>query len=147
MAGLNAIERSWGGDPWSQLEQMQAEMDRWFRVANDSYAPGTPPVDVWADGDEVVVEAELPGFEPNDVDISVENDVLTLRGKRVAPERSEDTRSFRQERGFGEFVRSFRLPYRVDSGAVDARYTNGVLEIKLPRSEADRPRRIAIQAS
>ena len=147
MAGLNAIERSWGGDPWSQLEQMQAEMDRWFRVANDSYAPGTPPVDVWADGDGVVVEAELPGFEPNDVDISVENDVLTLRGKRVAPERSEDTRSFRQERGFGEFVRSFRLPYRVDSAAVDARYTNGVLEIKLPRAEADRPRRIAIQAS
>jgi HSP20 family protein len=147
MTWLNAIERSWRGEPWRQLGQMQAEMDRWFPLANDSYAPDTPPVDVWVKDDEVVVEAELPGFEANDVDISVENDVLTLRGKRAAPERSEGANFHRQERGFGEFARSFRLQFRVETGAVDARFVNGVLEVKLPRAAADRPRRIAIQAS
>ena len=147
MTWFDAIERSLRGDPWQGLARMQDEMDRLFQVANDSYAPGTPPVDVWVNGDEVVVAAELPGFEANDVDISVDDGVLTLRGKRAAPERGEDARAIRQERGFGEFVRSFRLPFRVDAGAVDARFANGVLEIKLPRAAADRPRRIAVQAS
>jgi HSP20 family protein len=147
MTWFNALERSWRGEPWQGLARMQAEMDRLFQLANDSYAPGTPPVDVWVNGDEVFVAAELPGFEANDVDISVDDDVLTLRGKRVAPDRAEGARPFRQERGFGEFVRSFRLPFRVDAEAVDARFANGVLEIKLPRAEADRPRRIAVQAS
>lgn len=147
MTWLNAIERSWRDDPWHRLGQMQAEMDRWFQLGNDSFAPGTPPVDVWVKDDEVVVEAELPGFEAHDVDISVENDVLTLRGKRAAPEPAEGARHHRQERGFGEFARTFRLPFRVDADAVDARFTNGILEVKLPRAAADRPRRISVQAS
>jgi HSP20 family protein len=147
MAWLNAIERAWREDPWHRLGRMQAEMDRWFQLANDSYAPGIPAVDVWAKDDEVVVEAEIPGFEANDVDISVENDVVRLRGKRVAPERGEGAQVHRQERGFGEFSRSFRLPFRVDAEAVDAHFAHGILTVKLPRAAADRPRRITVQAS
>jgi HSP20 family protein len=147
------IDRAWRRDPWNPLGAVQDQvravdraMDRWFQLANDDHVPSLPVVDVWAKEDEVVVEAELPGVEPEDVDISVEGDVLTLRGKRNRSA-DEEARLYRQERGFGEFSRSFRLPFRVETNAIDARFVNGVLEIKLPRAEADRPRRIAVQAS
>ncbi len=138
-------------DPWQALERMQAEMDRLFHRANDSYAPGYPPVDVWVKEDEVLVEAELPGVDPKQVEISVLDDELTLRGSRSAAEageeKSDGARLLRQERGHGEFSRTFRLPFRVEASAVDARYANGILEIRLPRAEADRPRRIEVRAS
>jgi HSP20 family protein len=153
MNRLNMLERTWRRDPWNPLATVQDQvravdraMNRWFQLANDGQAPALPAVDVWAKEDEVIVEAELPGVEAEDVDISVEGEVLTLRGKRNRPA-DEEARLYRQERGFGEFSRSFRLPFRVETGAVDARFVNGVLEIKLPRAEADRPRRIAVQAS
>ena len=147
MVWLNAIERDWLRDPREQLARMQAEMDRWFPTRNDSYAPGTPPVDVWANEDEVVVEAVLPGVDARDVDISVEEDVLTLRARRDAPELAEGEGVYRRERGFGEVSRRFKLPYRVDPSTVDARFAGGVLEVHLPRAAADRPRRIPVQAS
>lgn len=153
MNRFNMIERAWRRDPWNPLANVQDQvraadraMNRWFQLANDGHASGLPAVDVWAKDDEVIVEAELPGVAAEDVDISVEGDVLTLRGKRNAPT-EEEARPYRQERGYGEFFRSFRLPFRVESNAVDARFTNGVLEVKLPRAEADRPRRISVQAS
>jgi HSP20 family protein len=153
MNRFSLIDRAWDRDPWNPLAGVQDQvravdraMDRWFQLANDGHAPVLPAVDVWAKDDEVLVEAELPGVEAEDVDISVEGDVLTLRGKRNRPAEDE-ARPYRQERGFGEFSRSFRLPFRVEAGAVDARFGNGVLEIKLPRAQADRPRRIAVQAS
>jgi HSP20 family protein len=153
MNRYNMIERAWRRDPWNPLASVQDQvravdraMNRWSQLANDERAPGLPAVDVWAKEDEVIVEAELPGVAAEDVDISVEGDVLTLRGKRNAPAEDE-ARPYRQERGHGEFSRSFRLPFRVEPNAVDARFANGVLEVKLPRAEADRPRRIAVQAS
>lgn len=147
MIRLSSADRDWRRDPWQHLARLQAEMDRWLPLANDSYAPATPPVDVWAGEDEVLVEAALPGVEPDDVDISVEADVLTLRARRKAPEASEGERVYRRERGFGEFSRRFKLPFRVESSAVDARFANGVLEVRLPRAAVDRPRRIAVHAS
>jgi HSP20 family protein len=153
MNRFNMLDRTWRRDPWNPLAAVQDQvravdraMDRWFQLANDAHAPGLPAVDIWAKDDEVIVEAELPGVEAEDVDIAVEGDVLTLRGKRGGSP-DEEARPYRQERGFGEFSRSFRLPFRVEAGSVDARFANGVLEIKLPRAEADRPRRIAVQAS
>ena len=81
MAGLNAIERSWGGDPWSQLERMQAEMDRWVPSRQRFLRAGDAASGRLGQRRRGRRRGGAPGFEPNDVDISVENDVLTLQRK------------------------------------------------------------------
>lgn len=133
--------------PWRDFARMQAEMDRLFQNVNDSYAPGFPAVNVYTKEDEAIVSAELPGVSADKVDISVLDDTVTIKGTRPADELPEGATSHRHERGSGEFSRSIRLPFRVEPSAVDAKFENGVLEVALPRAEADRPRRIAIQSS
>jgi len=93
------------------------------------------------------VTAELPGVDPNNLDISVINETLTLRGSRKPPELKEGETFHRRERLFGEFTRTLQLPFRVDSNAVEAHVKNGVLIVKLPRAEADKPRKVAIKAA
>lgn len=135
---------------WSPLRdfaRMQNEMDRLLQNVNDSYAPGFPAVNVFTSEDSAIVSAELPGVPADKVDISVLDDVLTIKGARAADERPEGTVTHRQERGAGEFARSVRLPFRVEAGSVDAKFENGVLEVTLPRAEADRPRRIAVHSA
>lgn len=133
--------------PWRDFARMQNEMDRLFQSVNDSYAPGFPAVNIFTSDDNVVVAAELPGVPADKVDISVLDDTLTIKGNREADAAPEGATSHRSERGSGEFSRSFRLPFRVEAGSVDAKFENGVLEITLPRAEADRPQRIAVQSS
>jgi len=123
---------------------MQAEMDRLFQSVNDSYAPGFPAVNVYTKDDEAIVAAELPGVSADAIDISVLDDTVTIKGARAADALPEGARVHRHERGSGEFSRTVRLPFRIEPGAVDAKFENGVLEITLPRAEADRPRRIAV---
>ena len=137
--------RSW--DPFREMDRLQRDIDRSFARANDSYAPGFPPVDVWANEEGAVVAAELPGVSADAIEISVEGDELTLRGKRSAPELAGDQSYLRRERGVGEFKRTVKLPYRIDAAAVDAKFSNGVLSVTVPRSGADRPRRIQVQSA
>lgn len=135
---------------WSPLRdfaRMQHEMDRLFQRVNDSYAPGFPSVNIFTSDDDVVVAAELPGVAADKVEISVLDDTLTIKGSRDAEEAPEGATAHRRERGSGEFSRSFRLPFRVEAGSVDAKFENGVLEITLPRAEADRPQRITVHSS
>ncbi len=133
--------------PWRDFARMQNDMDRLFHNSNDSYAPGFPPVNVHARDDQVVVSAELPGVAAEKVDISVLDDTLTIKGARDADERPAEVSMHREERGSGDFARTIRLPFRVEASSVDAKFENGVLEITLPRAEADRPKRIAIHSS
>ena len=138
------------GPTWRPLRdfaRMQAEMDRLFHSANDSYAPGFPPIDVYTKDDEAILSAELPGVPANDVEISVLDDTVTIEATRAAEERPEEAVVHRQERGAGKFSRTVRLPFRIEAGAVDAHFENGVLVLTLPRAEADRPRRITIEAA
>jgi HSP20 family protein len=94
----------------------------------------------------VVVTAELPGVTRDEVTLNLQDDVLTLEGKRE-PTQQENINWQRRERAYGSFSRAVQLPFRVDPDKVQARFNNGVLEIELERLEADRPKKIEIRAA
>lgn len=133
--------------PWRDVGRLQAQMEKAFAGANDSYGSLYPRLDVQTTEDEAIVRAEVPGVPAEKIELSVEDDVLTLRGAREADELPEGRNWARRERGHGSFERRLRLPFRIEAGAVDAQYENGVLQVTLPRAEADKPHRIAISAS
>jgi len=146
---------TWPRNPWSifdELESLQADMNRMLgaRGARRGRAwrrtPDYPLMNVWSSPDGIVIDAELPGVDPKDVDISVNGDELTVRGK-VGSEAAEGVTVHRRERPLGDFVRTVRLPFRAETQSVAARYKNGVLRITVPRSEEEKPKKIAIEAA
>ncbi len=104
----------------------------------------TPAVDVQESGNRFVVRADLPGVEPDQVDITLENGLLTIRGERREEKREEGEGFHRMERFRGTFFRRFALPDVADSAAVEAHMDHGVLEIMIPKSEKAQARRIQI---
>ena len=104
-------------------------------------------VDIFEKGDDLVIRAEVAGLEKDEVDISVENNTLTLRGERKREAEFEEKDAYRLERAFGVFTRSFILPKTVDPARISATYMNGVLEIKIPKVEQAKPRRIEIKVA
>jgi HSP20 family protein len=105
-----------------------------------------PAVNIWTARDDAVVTVELPGVDPASLDLSVVGDTLTISGSRDAEELAEGHTYVRQERPVGTFSRTVQLPYRVDPDQVDATYAKGILRIKLPRLEADKPKQITVKA-
>ncbi|MDD5476412.1 MAG: Hsp20/alpha crystallin family protein [Syntrophales bacterium] len=95
---------------------------------------------------EVILSAEIPGIDLNKMDISVDGDLLDLSGSRALGALGEGTKFHRQERPHGNFRRKIRLPYRINSDKVDARYEKGVLTITLPRMEEEKPKKIEIKS-
>jgi HSP20 family protein len=135
---------------WREMGRLQEQMNDLF----DSYfpgrlrpAPGYPALNVWSSNDGIKVTAEVPGVRPEDIDINVVGDTLTLTGERKLDEKQEDIRYHRQERGYGKFARSIQLPHPVNVKKVEAIFTNGVLSIDLPRAEEDKPRKIAVKTA
>jgi HSP20 family protein len=108
-------------------------------------APSYPAVNVWTNEDGAVISAELPGLTPEDIDISVVGKTLTLSGERKAEELGEGDRYHRRERGQGKFTRTVELPFTVEAEKVEALFDKGVLQISLPRAEADKPRKILVK--
>jgi HSP20 family protein len=136
-----------GFDPFREMRRMQNEMNRLFADFGAATTQEFPPLNLWVGENSVVVTAEIPGVAGDDLDITVHEDVLTLKGKREAKtEGGENVVWHRREIPSGSFTRTVQLPFRVDSDRVQARCNNGVLEIELHRPEADRPRKIQIQA-
>jgi len=138
----------WQGwwNPWQRLREMEREMSRLFGDVAGPVGATFPPVNVYTDNEGATVTAELPGVEPKDLDISVRDRTLVLRGQRKAPEAGGDERWLRRERAFGQFTRSVDLPFAVDTDKVDASYRDGVLKVQLQRSEADKPKQITVQS-
>ena len=136
-----------GWDPFRALERIQAELDSVHAQANDSYVPGYPPIDVWANEAGVVVAAELPGIEPDQLDISVVGDTVKLSGARPADPVAEGESWIRRERGYGAFERTIKLPFKVDADRVEAQFKHGVLEVRVPKAGAEQPRKIEIRAN
>ena len=135
---------------WRELNRLQRDMDRLSRTGIPSYlrtAPSFPALNIWSNEEELIITAEVPGINPDDLDISVVGDNLTLKGTRTAEELEEGSRFHRQERGYGNFSRTVQLPFPVEIDKVNAKFTNGVLEISLPRAEADKPRKIAVKSA
>ena len=128
-------------DPWRVLDRMN-------RAASGDVAPYTsdfPLINVWADGDKAILASELAGIDPKDVDISVVGKSVTVRGSRLTEDACNGECSHRRERWNGKFSRSIELPFLIDQEKVEARFSKGVLQLVLPRAEADKPRRIAIK--
>jgi HSP20 family protein len=131
-------------DPMTEVQRLQREMNRLFSGTTEVYAHDFPAVNVWRGENGAIVTAELPGIDPAKLDISVVGDSITLSGNREVETLKEGESYHRQERAYGRFVRTLQLPFRVDSAKVEAKYERGVLHITLPRVEAEKPKKIAI---
>jgi len=132
------------------MGQLKREMDRLFtdfsdRTGSSSHAGVFPPLNVSEDNDQLYVWSELPGMEPEDVEISVEGDTLMLRGERKLPEAGEGVNYHRREREGGRFRRIVTLPFRIDPNGVEAAFKNGVLNIVLPKAAEARPKQIKVK--
>ena len=151
---------TWPRNPWSvfdELESLQSDMNRMLagqptnRQSPRGRAwrrrPTYPLMNVWSSADGLIIDAELPGVDPKDVDISVIGDELTLSGKVNVGDAPEGETYHRRERPAGEFVRTLQLPFRAAADAVKANYKNGVLRLTVPRSEDEKPKKIAIEAA
>jgi len=103
-----------------------------------------PPVDVIEEGETIRLVAELPGVKPEDVRISLENNVLTLQGEKRREGVQEDDKAYRFERAYGMFERSFTLPATIDANKIVAKYDAGLLTVLLPKVEAAKPRQITV---
>ena len=135
---------------WRELNRIQRDMNRLLGSSYPSYtrmASSYPPLNIWSNEEGLVITAEVPGISPDEIEISVVGETLTLSGERKAEELDEGTRYHRQERGSGKFSRTVQLPFPVDVDEVNALFVDGVLEIKLPRTEADKPRKIAVKSA
>ena len=139
-------------DPFRDLMTVQDEINRLFgrtygnRDAGD-FAAWAPAVDIHETTDSFVIDAELPGIDPDKVDISVEGDTLTLRGERQSVQESDADTFHRVERRFGSFARSIVLPQTADSERIEAAFDKGVLTITVPKAERAKPRRIEVKAT
>lgn len=133
---------------WEPFQQLQSEMNRLFDrwTAAPEAALGDPAVNVWEEGEVAVLEAELPGVEFKDLEVYVTGgNHLTLKGTRkpLVPDKGV---WHRQERGVGTFTRSLTLPFVVDAEKVEAKLDNGVLQVRLPKHESAKPRKIVVKA-
>lgn len=118
------------------------EFERW-----NTPTPAGLPLDVIENEDDYVVEASVPGVNPDDVEITFEDDVLTIKGEVKEAAESEDVTYQIRERRFGEFGRSIRFPVNINVENVEATYTNGILTLVVPKAEEVKPKRIAIKAA
>src|SRR5918999_3410276 len=142
------VLRRW--EPFRELRQRQENMDRLWR----SFSPGggetgnvenwAIPLDVVQQGDNFIVKASVPGVNSEDIDVSIENDVLTIRGQTKEERELQEGNYLMRERRSGSFYRALRLPDTVDSDQAQTHYENGVLSITFPRLESKRARRLQI---
>jgi HSP20 family protein len=139
-------------EPLRELGSLQNEMNRLFNTVFDTPAPGNgatmrrwmPAMDLVESGDHFVLRADLPGMSEDDIKIELEDGTLTVSGERRAEHEANEEGYYRVERAFGSFSRSLTLPKGVDADAVSASFDRGVLEVRIPKPEERKPRRIEI---
>lgn len=136
-------------DPFREMTQVQSQFNRLVdQVWNGSGRQESwlPAVDVFDRKDAVMLKAELAGMDPDDIQIEVEDNVLTIKGERRFEEQVEDERYHRVERRFGSFQRSLALPQGVKPDEIQAGYEDGILTVTVPKAEEEKPRRIEVKA-
>lgn len=135
---------------WREMDRLQREVNRLFSDALSTGSRFTtstfPAMNVWTNEDGVVITAELPGMHPDDIDISVSGDTLTLSGQRTPDDLPEGGKYHRRERSRGRFTRTMQLPFSVEANNVEALFEKGILHLSLPRLEAEKPKKITIKA-
>jgi HSP20 family protein len=139
-------------DPFREFSTLQDRMNRLFR---ESYGPEgreesltsttfAPPVDVYEDEHNVTLKIEVPGIDEEDIDVRIENNVLTVHGERKLEKEEKEENFRRVERQYGSFTRTFTLPNTVDSEKVSANYDKGILKIGLPKKAEAKPKQIQV---
>ncbi|HZD54951.1 MAG TPA: Hsp20/alpha crystallin family protein [Candidatus Aquicultoraceae bacterium] len=140
-------------DPFRDLSAIQDRMNQIFEDAlsrtrgrEEGLRAGmwTPAVDIYENNDSVVVKAELPGVNKDQISVEVKDGILSLRGERKFEKEVQEENYHRVERSYGSFQRSFSLPVSVDQEKVTARFLDGVLEVKLPKKEKAKPKQIQV---
>jgi len=148
---MNLTQRN----PWSALDQLDRQFNTWLRQFdnarnNDDSAVVTgrwlPAVDIREQDDQFLIQADLPGIDPKDVEITMDRNMLTLKGERRHESEAGKNGYRRVERAHGTFYRRFSLPETADAGRIEARSDNGVLTITIPKQEKAQPRRITVAA-
>jgi HSP20 family protein len=140
---------------WDPFQELAALSSRYNRSSNnplttaaeDSFGAWVPPVDIFERQDHLVIRAEVPGLNREDMDVRIENGVLTLHGERKRETEVNKDNAFRMERSYGSFTRSFSLPTTVDAAKVAATYKDGVLEVSVPKMETAKPKKVEIRAA
>lgn len=140
-------------DPFRELRSLNDEMNRLFSISiprsfeDEGFARGAwnPSVDIYENKDQLILEAELPGMKREDFELTIENNVITLRGERKFEKKEETDNYHRVERAYGSFSRSFTLPQTVQTDNATADFKNGVLRVTLHKREEVKARRIEIK--
>lgn len=131
-------------DPWEALNEVEEEMPYLFVGTYGEAQHEFPPVNVWTNDEGAMVLAEVPGIAAGQLEVSVINDTVILKGSRLPEELPEGAHYHRRERGFGRFTRSVRLPFRIAQERIEARVRDGTVRIHVPRATEDRPHRISV---
>ena len=132
-------------DLWSFRDDMNELFDSFFGKSTEQReGMWSPAIDVAETKDDIIVTAEVPGLNKDDINISIQENILTLRGEKKQSKEQKDENLHRVERIYGSFQRSFTLPTLVDSTKVNASYKDGVLRIVLPKKEEVKPKEISI---
>ncbi|MEM7022586.1 MAG: Hsp20/alpha crystallin family protein [Pseudomonadota bacterium] len=144
--GFETLGRSSWPDPFRELRRMQEELARTYGVPGRT-AEEFPPLNLWTGAQGAMLTAAMTGVDPGDLEITVHQDTLTLKGARAADSAEDKPTYHRRERRHGSFARTVALPFRVDAEHVEASLEDGILTLMLPRHEAERPKRIEISKS
>jgi HSP20 family protein len=140
--------------PTNGLTTLRKEMDRLFDRIWEGGVPEvtsplgewTPAIDIFETGDMVIVKAEVPGIEPKDIQVTLNNQLLTIAGEKKFEKQEKDEKFYRMERSSGSFARSIHIPIAVDAGKVLATFKNGLLKIELPKTAAAKGTAIPVKA-
>ena len=135
-------------DPFADMHRLQNAMNRMFDGSRSSERSGPyPSVNFWTGQDSVVMSAELPGLTEQDIELTVKDTMISIRGTYPAQETGDDVTWHRHERPEGTFLRSIELPFRIKPDQTDARFENGVLTVEMQRPEDDKPKKIQVKSS
>ena len=140
-------------EPWGMLNQLRRDMDRMYQSQTDgeestsvATSAWVPAVDIKETDDAFEIHADIPGVDPKDIDVHMENGVLTIKGERESEKKEEKEGFKRVEREWGSFYRRFSLPDTADAEKISAKSQHGVLEITIPKQEKVQPRKISVDS-
>jgi len=140
-------------EPWTFVDLLRRDLDRLADPrrttgnGHESVADWVPAVDIFEEKDRFLLRADVPGVDPDDINVSMENGVLNVSGERRADVRPEDTSAQRIERVAGRFFRHFTLPETTDAEGITAKCSNGILEVSIPKMPEVQARRITVEVS
>lgn len=134
-------------EPWGLLSQLQRELERSGAEGSTATAEWAPAVDIKEETDKFIIHADIPGVKPEEIDISMEDGVLTIKGEKKSEAKTEKEGYKRVERTYGSFYRRFSLPDTANANAISAASRNGVLEVIIPKREAVQPKKINVKVA